>query len=163
MLFFKKLVDLLKKLETQTYLINDLKRTNIGYDKDYSPIIIDYDANTISSTVEQVQSFRCDMQYPELYSGIKQSIEGFVAIIFELFFETEFKPWKKPRNEMNCHNHEEIATLMSEIKKKPEIPYGLFGFLIKLIYTDKDDGLFSNNPSTFVEVYEKINKSGLFA
>jgi hypothetical protein len=115
-----------------------------------------------------VQSYRCNDSYPKLYSGIKQSIEGFVAIIFGLFFKTIFKGWKKSKGN-NCHNHEEVSHLINTIKKRDDI-YDkddkrgtYFNFFKSLIYTGESDGLFSNNPSTYAEVYEKINKSNLFA
>jgi len=156
-LFFKKLLELLAMLENKNYFINDFKPDNIGYDDTFNPIIIDYDAKTITREREGPQTFWCNVTK---YPGTKLMIDGFVAFIFALFFNDPF--WDEPWNVNGCHSMYicGIIEAKKNLHKNPEVDQEYFDFLKDLIITNSTKGLLSNNPPTFNEVLNIYNGAG---
>ena len=150
-LFFKKLLELLALLESKGHLINDLKPDNLGYDDKFNPVIIDYDATTVSKIVADVQTFWCSKI---TYTGSKQMIDGVVSFIFALFFDGVF--WTEPWHVEGCHSRYTcgIIEAKNELIKKPDVDQEYFDFLKNLIIIDSEKGMWSNNPPTFNEILQ---------
>lgn len=162
-IFFEKLLKLLVNLEGKDYLINDLKPENIGYDKDFNPIIIDYDEGTVSKNIKGAQMFWCYHKFPQIYSGVKNQIDGFISFIFYLFFEDTY--WKEPWwSDNRCH-HNDVAFIKSSVeklKKKPSTPDNYFTFFKYMILNHNGEGLFANDPNkipSFKQILEGLNRT----
>ena len=153
-LFFRKLLQLLMKLESKNYLINDLKPDNIGYDVEFNPVIIDYDSKTITQEIGNTQSFWCPRY---LYDGPKQMIDGFIAFIFLLFFKSPFlvEPWF-----VNACHSRFICGIMeakNELESLEDVDFEYFDFLKNLIITDEKRRMLSYNIPTFAEILKIYN------
>lgn len=173
-LFFKKLIQLLITLEKQDYLINDFKPDNIGFDKDYNPIIIDYDATTISKLIQGPQTFHTNLityGTKQPFLKTKQTIDGFVAFIFILFFADYEKtflayPWMLPSQisytEIKHHatNPKVIYDAIGTVQKLNDVPDDDFTLLKQMIISSPKpyvyEGLDSENPPTYEQLYNNF-------
>ena len=164
-IFFKKLIQLLITLEKHNYIINDFKPDNMGYDDDYNPIVIDYDAATINMNREGPQTFdtnKITIGTITPYSGTKQTIAGTVVFIFVLFFVNEFwaYPWAIPYQTYTGTRHHStnpqiISNYVATLQKKSDVPDNDFKILKEMIISgDKQKGLFSLNPPTYQQLYD---------
>jgi len=160
-LFFHNVLKLLSKLQNKNYFINDFKPANIAYDKKYNPILIDYDPKTVDNKTDfRVQTFLC-YKHPR-YAGTKQTVDGFVFIIFKLFFIDAFEQYPFMYDPpTRCHeigNDKGMRNKIETLKAMIDVPLDFFEFLKNIIIDNKFNGLFGNNVPTYQDILDKFEK-----